>query len=64
MVCPDECKQLRKYPEQLTKAMHIAWCFSTSEIKDSCYTELQVYITTLNENSRFEQYQKKVQWGT
>ena len=36
-VFPNECKQLKKDNEPIiTKAK--AWCFSTSEIKISCYT--------------------------
>ena len=52
MICPNECKQLRTHPEPQTKAKCKAWCFSTSEIKSSCYTELQAYITPLTYNSR------------
>ena len=38
-------KQLRKHQEPLTKAKRQASWFSSSEIKISCYTELQAYIT-------------------
>ena len=41
----NEFEQLKKHPELLTKAKLRAWCFSASEIKSCCYTELQSYIT-------------------
>ena len=41
MVCSSKCKQLRKQPEPITDTE----CFSTSEIKISCYTKLQTLIT-------------------
>ena len=40
MVCPNECKPI--YDAKLK-----AWCFSTSEIKISCYAEKQVIFTPL-----------------
>ena len=51
MVCLTSCKQLRKHPEPQTKAKFKAGCFSASEIKSNCDTELQAYITPLNYNS-------------
>ena len=42
-VYPDECKQLRKHHEPLTNAKHKPCCFPTSEIKNSCNTELQAF---------------------
>ena len=47
MVCLNVSKQLRKHPEPQTKAKRKAWCFSTSEINSSCYTESQSNDTPL-----------------
>ena len=42
-VYPDECKQRRKHPEPLTNAKTKPCCFPTSEIMNSCNTELQAF---------------------
>ena len=39
MVCPKECKQLKKHPELMAKRK--AWCFLTSEINISCYKSIK-----------------------
>ena len=51
--CPNVWKQLKKHPEPLTKAKRKTWFFSTSEIKISCCTESQAYITPLIHNLSF-----------
>ena len=51
MVCPNECKQLRNNPETITKAKNKAWWFTTSEIKSSCYTVSQAFVTPLIHNN-------------
>jgi len=45
MACPNKYKQVRKHPEPITKVKRKACCFSTIEIKISCYTEPQAYVT-------------------
>ena len=47
IVCFTERNQLSKHPEPLTKAKHKAPGFSSLEIKISCYTDFQAYITPL-----------------
>ena len=51
MVRLTECKQLRKHPEPQSQAKNKAWCFSTSEIKISCDTELQTNVSPLIYNT-------------
>ena len=59
-VCPNEFKQLRKQP--ITKAKHEASFLSTSEIKISCITGLQVFVFPLI-YSKCNSYENIIQYN-